>query len=86
MAADSKDRLGSKIHDVEAAREDQWARQHDEKLLDEMRKRLENIACPHCKQVLVAKTEEGVHMMACPKGDGAWLDASALKHALKQHK
>ena len=86
MPIENKDRLGTKIRDVEKAREDQWARQHDEELLEKMRKRLDHIACPHCKQFLVAKTEAGVQMMACPKGDGAWLDESALKHALKQHK
>ena len=86
MPIENKDRLGAKIRDVEKAREDQWARQHDEELLEKMRKRLDHIACPHCKQFLVAKTEDGVQMMACPTGDGAWLDASALKHALKQHK
>jgi len=86
MAGDSKDRLGSKIHDAEAAREDQWARQRDEELLAEMRKRLSHIACPHCKEFLVAKFDDGIHMMACPKGDGAWLNASALKAVLRQKK
>jgi hypothetical protein len=86
MAIEGKDRLGNKIQDAEAARENQWARQHDEELLEKMRKRLDHIACPHCKQFLVAKTEDGVHMMVCPKGDGAWLDASALKAALKRQK
>ena len=39
MAADNKDRLGVKLHDVEAARENQWARQRDEELLEKMRER-----------------------------------------------
>ena len=86
MAGDNKDRLGSKIHDAEAAREDQWARQRDAELLEKMKERLKHVACPHCKEILVAKTEFGVPLMACPKGDGAWLDASALKVVLKQHK
>ncbi len=86
MAADNKDRLGNKIHDVEAAREDQWARQRDAELVEKMRERLSHIACPHCKQFLVAKTEGGVQMLACPKGDGAWLDTAALKAVLKEHK
>ena len=86
MAIEHKDRLGSKIRDVEAAREDQWARQNDAELIEKMRKRLDHIACPHCKEFLVAKAEAGVSMLACPRGDGAWLDASALKLALKHHK
>ena len=86
MAGDSKDRLGSKLHDVEAAREDQWARQRDTDLLEKMRERLSRTACPHCKQFLVAKTEAGVPMHVCPAGHGAWLDAPALKTVLKERK
>jgi ribosomal protein L37AE/L43A len=84
--ADEKDRLGGKLHDVEAARENQWARQRDEELLEEMRKRLHRHACPHCKEFLVPRTEAGVHMHACPEGHGAWLDESALKAVLKERK
>ena len=84
--ADEKDRLGSKLHDVEKAREDQWARQRDEELLQKMRERLHNHACPHCKQFLVARTENGVHLYACPDDHGAWLDAPVLKALLKEHK
>jgi hypothetical protein len=86
MAADEKDRLGNKLHDVEKAREDQWARQSDADLIEKMRMRLSQTACPNCKQFLVPKTEHGVLMYACPEGHGAWLDASALKVALKEHK
>jgi uncharacterized protein YbaR (Trm112 family) len=84
--SDEKDRLGSKLHDVEKAREDQWARQHDAELLEIMRKRLSETACPHCKEFLVVKTEHGVHMHACPQGHGAWLDGTALKGVLKRAK
>jgi RNase P subunit RPR2 len=84
--ADEKDRLGSKLHDVEKAREDQWARQRDAELVEKMRKRLNQTACPNCKQFLVPKTEAGVQMHACPQGCGAWLDSGALKSLLKEHK
>jgi len=84
--ADEKDRLGSKLHDAEAARENQWARQRDEELLEKMRQRLNHHVCPKCKQVLVAKTENGVHVHACPDGHGAWLDEPALKSVLKNPK
>ena len=86
MAVDGKDRLGGKLHDVEAARENQWARQRDEELLEKMRKRLEHTACPKCKAFLVDKTERGMSMRACPEGHGAWLDESALKSVLKERK
>ena len=84
MAEDHKDRLGNKLHDVEKAREDQWARQRDEELVAKMRKRSSQTACPECKQSLVPKTQAGVEMHACPQGHGAWLDASALKAVLKK--
>jgi Transcription factor zinc-finger len=86
MAGDGKDRMGNKLRDVEAAREDQWARQRDAELIEKMRKRVSQTACPHCKELLVAKTERGVQMHACPTGHGAWLDAAALKSVLKEKK
>ena len=49
MAADNKDRLGGKLHDVEAARENQWARKRDEELLEMMRERLHHHACPNAR-------------------------------------
>ena len=84
--SDEKDRLGSKLRHVEKAREDQWARQHDAELLEIMRKRLSETACPHCKEFLVATTEHEVPMNACPQGHGAWLDQTALKGVLKGRK
>jgi len=86
MAGEHKDRLGDKLRNVEAAREDQWARKRDAELIEVMRGRLARIACPNCKQFLIAKTEAGLKMQACPGGHGAWLDAAALKSALKEHK
>ncbi|HZC45173.1 MAG TPA: zf-TFIIB domain-containing protein [Candidatus Acidoferrum sp.] len=86
MADDNKDRLGGKLHDVEAARESQWARQRDEELLEKMRKRLHHHACPECKEFLVPKIERGVPVQACPNGHGAWLDEPTLKTVLKEQK
>ena len=84
--ADEKNRLGGKLHDVEAALENQWARQRDEELLEKMRERLHNRVWPKCKQVLVARNRNGVHLHACPDGHGAWLEEPALKSLLKEHK
>ena len=84
--ADGKDRLGSKLRHVEKAREDQWARQRDEELIEIMSKRLSKTTCPQCKQFLVPKTESGISMSACPDGHGAWLDETALKAVLKAAK
>jgi uncharacterized Zn finger protein (UPF0148 family) len=81
--ADEKDRLGNKLRDVEAAREDQWARQRDAELLEKMSKRITKTACPQCKELLVEKKQGGILILACPSGHGAWLDEKALKGVLK---
>ncbi|MGH7812877.1 MAG: hypothetical protein ACREQI_02595 [Candidatus Binataceae bacterium] len=84
MSNENKDRFGQKMQDVEAAREDQWARQKDAELLAKMRERTGAMACPHCKKPLVAKSENGLQMMACPADEGAWLDAPSLQLVLKK--
>ncbi len=85
--ADEKDRLGDKLHDVEAAREDQWARQRDAELLEEIRKKQQSaMHCPRCGKALVEKKQGAVNFLACPADDGAWLDAAALKAVLSQVK
>jgi Transcription factor zinc-finger len=86
--ADEKDRLGDKLHDIRKAREEQWARQKDAELLDKMRTKEKPLAlvCPHCKKPLVEKKANGVKLLVCPDDEGAWLDAAALKAALKKQK
>jgi len=85
--SDEKDRLGEKLHDVEAAREDQWAKKRDTELLQKMREKLAASAvCPKCKRALVARAENGIGMLACPGGDGAWLDGPTLRTVLKSAK
>ena len=93
--ADEKDRLGDKLHDAAKAREDQWAREEDERLIQRQRAKMTkekqagaSLQCPQCGKSLVAKTlgdlvsglASGLAMMACPDNHGAWLDADALKH------
>jgi hypothetical protein len=83
--ADEKDRFGEKIHQSEKAREDQWARQRDEELLDKIRnKATTKLFCPRCGNALVDQVQGGVHMLACPQYDGAWIEASALENLLKK--
>jgi hypothetical protein len=38
MSNGEKDKLGEKLHDVEAARENEWARKRDLELLEKLRK------------------------------------------------
>jgi len=83
--ADEKDRWGEKLRDVEAAREDQWARKRDRELLDAMRrKQASSLPCPHCKQPLVAREEGRLVLMECPEGQGVWLDVEVASVILRR--
>ncbi len=81
---DEKDRLGDKLHDVEKAREDQWARQHDLELLEKLRTKVAGgqLLCPHCNKPLVARQESGISLMTCPTGEGGWLSKGPLNTVL----
>jgi ribosomal protein S27E len=77
---DQKDRFGDKIHDLEKAREDQWAREQDRALLDKIRTRQQSVLnCPQCGAKLVARTGGELSIMACPSGHGAWLEGAVLE-------
>ena len=77
--ADEKDRFGQKISDVERARENQWARQHDEELLEKMRHKAQaSIVCPQCGKGLIEHKHREIHYLACPDHHGAWLGPQAM--------
>lgn len=86
MVSDQKDRMGEKFKDVEAAREDQWARKRDAELLERMRERLNAMLCPYCKASLGAESEAGVEMLKCPNDHGAWLGKKTLERLLAVRK
>jgi Zn-finger nucleic acid-binding protein len=76
---DQKDRLGDKIHDAEMARENQWARQRDEEILERLRRKyVKAINCPQCGKTLDARVAIGLGGMACPDHHGAWADRVTL--------
>jgi hypothetical protein len=78
---DQKDRFGDKIHDLEKAREDQWAREQDRVLLEKIRVRQGTaLRCPRCEAPLVIQASPELSVMACPNGHGAWLEEAALVH------
>jgi hypothetical protein len=79
MSDDSKDRFGDAIHHLQKAREDQWARQHDEELIDKMRHRHPDMKCPQCGELLDPEAEVGVGAMVCLKHHGIWLDWDMLQ-------
>jgi len=85
---DEKDRFGEKIHQSEKAMEDQWARQQDAELLEKIRQKKAAggaaMQCPKCAKPLVEKPHGIVHILACPQGDGAWIEASELDNLLKK--
>lgn len=79
--SDERDRFGDKLHDVEKAREDQWAREQDQRLLEKLRQRQAAVVhCPECNQQLVPRAVRGIALLACPREHGAWLDAESLRH------
>jgi len=81
---DEKDRLGDKFHDVEAARESEWARKRDQELLEKMRARTSAaLKCPKCSSPLVEHERDAIAMQTCPNGHGAWLDAQVLESLAK---
>jgi hypothetical protein len=76
---DQKDRFGNKIHELEKAREDQWAHAQDQALLEKIRTRQQReLHCPRCAAELVSQPGGELTMMACPNGHGAWLEGAAL--------
>jgi hypothetical protein len=99
MANSEKDRFGDKIHDLEKAREDQWAAAQDRELLEKIRKkgsephdaaseatRGVGLLCPRCQQPLKEKKVAGLTIRACPNDEGAWLEQDSLKRVLANAK
>jgi hypothetical protein len=85
--SDEKDRWGQKLHDVEKVREDQWAREEDQKLIDKLRHRQPaEMHCPQCNGKLVARVDANFAMMSCPNDHGAWLDKVALEQVIRSKK
>lgn len=96
---DEKDRLGDKLHNLEKAREDQWAAQRDRELLDKLRRKQTElkeavkaatetigVLCPRCHRQLVKSEKAGVTMLSCQAEDGAWVDESELEKLLQRLK
>lgn len=82
--SNEKDRYGQKLTDAERAREDQWAHQRDQELIEKLRQKGEPALCPQCKKPLAAENRSGVALMACPDKHGAWLNAATLEAVFKR--
>lgn len=74
MSSGEKDKLGDKLHDVEAARENEWAHKSDQELLEKLRHKTTapSAICPECRQELVPNTDLNIGGMVCPQQHGAW--------------
>jgi len=90
---DEKDRFGDKLHQVEKAREDQWAHEQDQKLIEKLHQKMAAhkqagaaLKCPQCGKPLAASARGGVAMMTCPDDHGAWLEIGSLQRILKPGK
>jgi hypothetical protein len=84
---DQRDRFGDKLHEVEKAREDQWAREQDRRLLEKMRGRQHPaLHCPQCEVQLVARIGGELAVMLCPNGHGGWVDAAVLERLIELRK
>ncbi len=82
MSNDEKDRFGQKLHDVEAARENEWARKRDQELLEKLRAQKNAATCPECEQKLVPDAEHGTGGLVCPERHGAWLSWDTIMKML----
>jgi hypothetical protein len=81
---DDRDRFGDKLHELEKARENQWAREHDQRLLEKLRHQHNvDVHCIECNTKLVARAIRGVAVMICPSEHGGWLDGEALRQFIK---
>lgn len=84
-AGDEKDRLGDKLRQAEKAREDQWARDRDQELLEKMRAKLvEPLNCPRCHKPLEPHVLSGAQFFQCPSHDGLWLERESAEKFLAQ--
>jgi hypothetical protein len=82
--ANEKDHLGQTLHDAEAALEDQWARQHDAGLLEQIRRKWTSaFHCLKCGKTLQSKTVGQTQLFACSEGHGAWIDRATVDSILK---
>jgi uncharacterized protein with PIN domain len=96
---DEKDRFGEKLRNLEKAREDQWAAQHDRELLERLRLKQAELRqavkdateamgslCPHCNQQLVKVEKAGVAVLTCPTDEGMWIEKSEFDKLLQRLK
>jgi hypothetical protein len=74
MSNGEKDKFGEKLHDLEVARENEWAHQRDQELLEKLRHKNDAPVgvCPECKQPRIASPDPSIGGMVCPQQHGAW--------------
>ena len=86
---DEKDRFGNKLRDAERGREDQYHKEQDRRLLEELRRTTAGDAdakireaarqhCPECGARLEHGRMHGVSVESCPSCHGVWLTKQNL--------
>lgn len=84
--SDEKNRFGDTLHNLEKAREDQWAHQRDDELIEKLRQKYrKQIHCLECGAALDPRAAIGFGGMVCPHRHGAWLDRETLAAARKRY-
>jgi uncharacterized protein len=87
---DEKDRLGSKLRDVERGREDQYFAKRDRELIEKLKtaqagqaeealRQAAHMRCPKCGEHLHSVTLYDVAVEECPACNGIWLDRGELE-------
>ena len=82
-----KDRLGQTLHDAEAALEDQWARQHDAELLQQIRRKMTSgLHCLKCGKTLEATDAGKTQLFVCPQATAhGWTERRSTRFPKVDH-
>jgi Zn-finger nucleic acid-binding protein len=83
--SDERNRLGDKLHLIREARENQWAQQRDQEIIERLRQKyVKKVPCPECGATLDARTAIGLGALACPNQHGAWAEWDTLQQIRKR--
>lgn len=89
--ADTKDRLGQRLHEREKGEEDLFFAKRDREALEKLKQQKEAAAakgmlghCPRCGSTLDAIKLFGVDVLQCPADCGHWLDKGEIELIAKR--
>ncbi len=88
--SDEKDRLAEHLRQKEKAEEDRYFAEQSRKQLEKLRAAHAKASadgkadCPRCGAPLAVTKMKGVHVEACSKGCGLWLDRGELEEITRR--